>query len=50
MMRNFAIFKKLVAQKIKSIYYNFKEINACKDQYLYRQGDKADGVFFIVSG
>lgn len=35
-MRHFLIFRKLAALRIKSIYYHFIEINACKDQYLYK--------------
>jgi len=50
MMRNFTIFKTLLAHKIKTIYYNFKEMNYSKDKFLYRQGEKSEGVFFIVRG
>ena len=46
----FEIFRSWSKQKLEQLNYQFKELTLRKGAYLYKEQDKVDGVYFLVTG
>jgi len=49
-LKKFEMFKQFTGSRLQPIHLLMKELNVGKEQYLYEQGAKVDGIYFLVSG
>ena len=50
MLKSFALFSELSSLKMQKIFYLLQERELLRGSNVYKQGEKVDGCFLIVSG
>ena len=49
-MKENRFFSELSVSKLQKMAYNMEQMNLCKNQVLYREDQKADGIYLVIEG